>query len=143
MTRYEVIFVVHPDRTDEEARKVAERVGEVVAREGGQVLKVEEWGKRKLAYEVKKQSKGIYLLMHMAGTGKVVSEVERALRISDDVLKYLTVALDERDVAAASASAPAFQPAGAARRPAEGGEEGTGEEPVAAAAAAEGEQETE
>ncbi len=135
MTRYEVIFIVHPDRTDEEARKVAERVGEVVAREGGEVLKVEEWGKRKLAYEVEKQSKGIYLLMHIAGTGKVVNEVERMLRISDDVLKYLTVAVDEKQLAAAGAGAPGVQPSGAGRRPADGGDEGLGEESVAAVAA--------
>ncbi len=143
MTRYEVIFVVHPDRTDEEARKVADRAGEVVAREGGEVLKVEEWGKRKLAYEIKKQSKGVYILMHIAGTGKVVSEVERMLRISDDVLKYLTVAVDEKALAAAGAGAPGFQPAGAGRRQADAGDEGIGEESVAAMTAADGEQEAE
>jgi small subunit ribosomal protein S6 len=102
--RYELVVIVHPDRTDEEARKAADRVKEVVAREGGEVLKVEEWGKRKLAYEIKKQGKGSYFLVHYAGNGRVVNEVERTLRISDDVLKYLTVVLDERALAAAPAA---------------------------------------
>lgn len=108
MTRYEVVFIVHPDRTDEEARKVVERLGEVVAREGGEVIKVEEWGKRKLAYKVQKQFKGIYFLVQFAGNGRVVSEVERMLRISDDVLKYLTVSLEE-EVALATAGASGGQ----------------------------------
>jgi small subunit ribosomal protein S6 len=130
VTKYELIFIVHPDRTDEEARKVADRVREVVAREGGEILKAEEWGKRKLAYEIKKQGKGSYFLVHFAGTGRVVSEVERTLRISDDVLKYLTVLLDEK-AAAAAAAAPA---APAAPRRSPDGED-LGDEAVAAALA--------
>jgi small subunit ribosomal protein S6 len=132
--RYELVVIVHPDRTDEEARKVADRVKEAVAREGGEFVKVEEWGKRKLAYEIKKQGKGSYLLVHFAGNGRVVNEVERTLKISDDVLKYLTVVLDERALAAAPAAAPA------ARRPADGDEVGE-ESPVAAIGAAEAEAE--
>ncbi len=145
MKRYEVVFIVHPDRTDDEVRKIVGRLGEVIAREGGEVIKVEEWGKRKLAYKVQKQLKGIYVLVQFAGGGRVVSEVERMLRISDDVLKYLTVALDEEALAAAAtAGAPAGRPgaesgAGAVRRAdAETEEAGEGEgEPATALAGAE------
>jgi small subunit ribosomal protein S6 len=132
--RYELVFVVHPDRTDEEARKAADRLKDVVAREGGEVMKVEEWGKRKLAYEVRKQSKGTYFLMLFSGDGRIINEVERTCRISDDTLRYLTVQVDEKALAAAPA-APA-----AVRRPTEGedlGEEG----PVAAIGGAEAEAE--
>ncbi|HEX7128018.1 MAG TPA: 30S ribosomal protein S6 [Thermodesulfobacteriota bacterium] len=121
MTRYELVFIVHPDRSDEDARKVLDRVKDVVASQGGEVLKVEEWGKRKLAYEIKKQSKGTYFLVHYNGTGAVLNEVERTLRISDDVLKYLTVVVDERDLAAQAAAAST---AGTAPRRAGDGDEG-------------------
>lgn len=137
MTRYELVFIVHPDRTDEDARKALDRTKEVVTREGGEVLKVEEWGKRKLAYEIKKQSKGTYFLLHYNGTGAVLNEVERTLRISDDILKYLTVVVDERDLAAQAAS-----PAGGApgvRRPGDG-EEGASEGDPAAVLAAAGDE---
>lgn len=123
MTRYELVFIVHPDRSDEEARKALERVKEVVTREGGEVLKVEEWGKRKLAYEIKKQTKGTYFLVHYNGTGAVLNEVERTLRISDDVLKYLTVVVDERDLAAQAAAASAV-----GSGPKQAGDEGEGGE---------------
>lgn len=132
MTRYELVFIVHPDRTDEEARKVLDRVKEVVTREGGEVLKVEEWGKRKLAYEIKKQSKGTYFLLHYHGTGAILSEVERTLRISDDVLKYLTVVVDERDLAAQAASPVAGAPGG---RRGDGDEAMSEAEPAALVAA--------
>ncbi|HWP34319.1 MAG TPA: 30S ribosomal protein S6 [Thermodesulfobacteriota bacterium] len=122
MARYELTFIVHPERSDEEARKLAERIGEIVTREGGAVLKVEEWGKRKLAYPIRKQTKGTYLLLHFTGGGRAVAEVERALRLSDDVLRYLTVRLDEREGAAAGAGA-ATRGTGAPRRPEEGAEE--------------------
>ncbi|HEY8370826.1 MAG TPA: 30S ribosomal protein S6 [Thermodesulfobacteriota bacterium] len=141
MTRYELVFIVHPDRSDEEARKALERVKEVVTREGGEVLKVEEWGKRKLAYEIKKQTKGTYFLVHYNGTGAVLNEVERTLRISDDVLKYLTVVVDERDLAAQAAAVGSGPKQagddGEGGEGTEGREEGDGDvEPAAAAVTA-------
>jgi small subunit ribosomal protein S6 len=126
-----------------EGANVDNEVQRLMQRAGGEIILSRKWEERKLAYEIKKQSKGVYILMHIAGTGKVVSEVERMLRISDDVLKYLTVAVDEKALAAAGAGAPGFQPAGAGRRQADAGDEGIGEESVAAMAAADGEQEAE
>ncbi len=130
MTRYELVFIVHPDRTDEDARKAADRVKEVVTREGGEILKVEEWGKRKLAYEIKKQSKGTYFLVHYNGNGAILNEVERTLRISDDILKYITVVFDERDLVAQAAPAAA---GGGARRTGDGDEGALEGEPALAA----------
>jgi small subunit ribosomal protein S6 len=141
VTRYELIFIVHPDQSDEDARKAVDRVRDVVAREGGEVHKVEEWGKRKLAYEIKKQSKGTYFLVHYDGTGAILNEVERTLRISDDILKFLTVVVDERELAAQAAAPAAGAPG--SKRPGEGDEASDGGAAPAMAAVAASEAEAE
>ncbi len=88
---YETIYVLKPDVDAESAEKVGQRVQEVVARENGKLTKVELWGRRRLAYDIAKHKRGVYVYLKYLGDGKVVSEVERNLRLSDGVLKYQTV----------------------------------------------------
>jgi small subunit ribosomal protein S6 len=88
---YETIYILKPDVDAESADKIGQRVNEVVARENGKLTKVELWGRRRLAYDIAKHKRGVYVYLKYLGDGKVVSEVERNLRLADNVLKYHTV----------------------------------------------------
>jgi len=88
---YETIYILKPDIDAESAEKVGSRLAEVVGREAGQLTKVETWGRRKLAYAIAKHKRGVYVYLKYLGTGRVVSEIERNLRLFDGVLKYQTV----------------------------------------------------
>ena len=88
---YETIYILKPDIDAEAAERVGTRVAEVVGREAGQLTKVETWGRRKLAYSIAKHRRGVYVYLKYLGSGRVVSEVERNLRLFDGVLKYQTV----------------------------------------------------
>jgi small subunit ribosomal protein S6 len=97
MRKYETIFIVNPDLSDEESLEVIEKVKGIIQNLKGEVLKMEDWGKKKLAYEIKKMSKGQFVLFHFSGSLDVLKEVERNLRLMDAVLKYQTVRLDARE----------------------------------------------
>src|SRR5262245_39143746 len=92
---FETIFILRPDTNLEGIQLVNNRVRGVIDQKGGRVLKLDNWGKRKLAYEVKKQLKGIYLYWQYLGTPGVVEEIERNLRMLDSVIRYYTVKIDE------------------------------------------------
>ncbi len=92
---YETIYVLRQDVDPDSADKVANRVADVVGRENGKLVKVETWGRRKLAYTVAKQKRGIYYYLKYLGGGAVVAELERNLRMLDNVLKFQTVLLRE------------------------------------------------
>ena len=94
---YETIYVLRPDVDADTADKVQARINEVVAREVGTLMKVESWGRRKLAYPVAKHRKGVYVYVKYAGKGGLVSELERNLKLQDSVLKFQTV-LTREDV---------------------------------------------
>lgn len=88
---YETIYILKPDIDAESADRVGSRLAEVVGRESGKLTKVETWGRRKLAYTIAKHRRGVYVYLKYLGSGRVVSEVERNLRLFDGVLKYQTV----------------------------------------------------
>jgi len=93
---YEAIYILRPDIDAETASKVAARVTEVIARESGVLTKVESWGRRKLAYPVRKFYKGIYVYVRFLGGGGLVAEFERNLRMQKDaVLKFQTIKLSD------------------------------------------------
>jgi small subunit ribosomal protein S6 len=92
---YETIFILRPDTNQEGITQVNTRVRSVIEQMGGKILKLDNWGKRKLAYEIKKQLKGIYLYWQFLGTTGMVEEIERNLRMSDSVIRYYTVKVDE------------------------------------------------
>ena len=98
---YETIYVLRPNTTNEQVAEVNTRVKHVIETMGGKVIKVDNWGKRRLAYEVGKERKGIYLYwLYLANPG-IVEEAERNLRMLDSVIRYLSVKVDENiDVAA-------------------------------------------
>ena len=131
MKDYESIFILNPSIEEAEAEKIVQRLQDVVNGHGGQMLKVEKWGKKRLAYIVRKQKKGEYVLLHFKGQPETVAELERNYKMVDSIIKYLTVRLEkeaiahiERQEAALAAAAkpeaaPAEAPAPAEQAPAE------------------------
>lgn len=91
LREYETIYILRSDIDADGADKIAQRVTEVVERENGRLVKFESWGRRKLAYEVNKHRKGVYVYVKYLGKGGLVQELERNLRLADDVVKHLTV----------------------------------------------------
>ncbi len=96
MALYESIFILRASLTDEETAAVLEKMKQVLEKHGAAVLKADNWGKKKLAYKVKHDRRGTYLLLQFeSDTGNVVSELERLYRLEDSVLKFLTVKVDQ------------------------------------------------
>ena len=92
---YELMFIVRPDMTDEDLDKLISNLQSSVPAAGGTVKSVEKMGKRRLAYTVRRFHDGIYVLMVVEGGGPVIHELERRLRVTEPVIKFLTVRVDE------------------------------------------------
>lgn len=92
---YETIYILRPNTPNEQVAEVNTRVKGIIEGMGGKILKVDNWGKRRLAYEVAKERKGIYLYWQYLAQPGVVEETERNLRMLDSVIRYLTVKVDE------------------------------------------------
>ncbi len=92
---YELMFIVRPDMPEEEQDKLISNLETQVGNAGGTVKSVERMGKRRLAYLVRKFQDGIYMLMTLEGEGGMVKEVERRLRVTEPVIKFITVRIDE------------------------------------------------
>jgi len=95
MRIYEELFIVKPDAPEEEVDAFVETLRTQLTTAGATVDKVDKWGKRRLAYRVDKYREGSYVLFQFTGGPEIVSELERRLRVSDVVLKFLTVRIDE------------------------------------------------
>ena len=115
MTKYEMMFIARTDVPEEEIDKLTAQMDTVVEGAGGKTEKIEKMGRRRLAYRVKKQREGFYILFSFEGNGDTVREFERRLKVTDAVIKYLTVRVDERARAAAEAKSEAAKKAAAAR----------------------------
>ncbi len=99
VTLYETMFILYPDRGGA-VKEYIERFKKVVEDQGGTIAHLEEWGLRDLAYRIHKQMKGYYTLLQYRSTARAVEELERTLRLTDGVLRYLTVRVDESAQAA-------------------------------------------
>ena len=95
MRRYETIVIVDPDLGEEQRETVFDKIRELIPQMGGLLVEFDEWGGRKLAYEIKKKPRGYYVRINYCGAGNLVSEMERQFRIEDRVMKYMTVLLDK------------------------------------------------
>jgi len=92
---YELMFIVRPDMAEEDLGKLISTLETAVASNGGTVKGVERMGKRRLAYTVRKFHDGVYVLLLIEGKGDLIHELERRLRVSEPVIKFLTVRTDE------------------------------------------------
>jgi len=95
MRRYETIVIIDPDLSNEQRLPVFDKLKGLIIQHGGFLVIVDEWGDKRFAYEIKKKSRGYYVRLDFCGTGALVNEIERFLRIDDSVLKYMTVLLDK------------------------------------------------
>ena len=135
---YETTVILRPDLGGASIEKNLDRIRSVVAAEG-KMLNINHWGQKRLAYEIEKHRRGIYVHTHYLGRGPMVSEIERGLRLSEDVLRFLTVKLDQDLTADSREStdyvAPDYDKA--AQEPAEAAPEAPAAEAAPAEAAAE------
>lgn len=95
MRTYELMFISSPTTSDEDVQKLTSQIEHAVTDRGGKIVKVEPWGRRKLAYRIDKFDEGIYTLVHIEGTGQEIAEAERRLRVNDAVIRYMSVRTDE------------------------------------------------
>lgn len=94
MQAYEVMYIIRPDLDEEAVKANVDKFAEIVNANGGADLKVDLWGKRRLAYEINKVNEGVYVLMNFNGEARTVEELERLMKISDAVIKFLTTRND-------------------------------------------------
>ena len=95
MRRYETIFIVDNDLSEEDRSPIFEKLKDLILQHSGLLVMVDEWGSKKLAYEIKKKARGYYVRFDYCGSGILVNEIERFFRIDDRILKYMTVLLDK------------------------------------------------
>ena len=91
---YESIFIMRPSLSEEEIATILEKVKTIIEEQGGEVVSSSNWGKKKLAYEVQKERKGIYVVLHFKGKGASIAELERFYRFSESIIKYMTINID-------------------------------------------------
>jgi small subunit ribosomal protein S6 len=89
------MFISSPNTAEDEINKLTSQLDQAVTERGGKISKIEPWGRRKLAYRIDKFDEGIYTLVHIEGTGHEIAEAERRLRVTDFVIRYLSVRTDE------------------------------------------------
>ena len=125
MRKYETVFISDPDLQDQAREDLFDKVRNIIAKGNGILLNFDDWGNKKLAYEIKKKLRGHYVCLTYGGTGDLVKELERNFRLSDDIMKYMTILLSddvtaeslEQEVAdAAEAAAAAAETAKAAAK---------------------------
>jgi small subunit ribosomal protein S6 len=95
MRRYESIVIIDPDVSSENRVPLLEKIKELIQQKGGFLVKIDEWGIQKLAYEIMKKMRGYYIRIDYCGTGLLVSEMERSFRIDDRVIKFMTILLEK------------------------------------------------
>ncbi len=95
MNHYETIYIVNPTLDDDSLKEAIDKFSDLIKKLKGSIVKVNEWGKRKLAYEVKRFDKGHYVVLDFCALPKMVTELEKNLKLDDRILKYITVKIDE------------------------------------------------
>jgi small subunit ribosomal protein S6 len=96
MTRkYELVYVVSPDATDDQVTDLHNQVDAIIQRLGGQLEKTENWGRRKMAYEIGRHKEGTYVLETINGSGELMKEIDRRLKVTDLIIRHLVVRVDE------------------------------------------------
>jgi len=134
---YEVVFIIDPDAPDEDIKRLTENLQGIITDQGGTITKSEIMGRRQLAYQIGRKNEGVYVLFEVEGTGREIAELERRMRVSDQVIRYLTVRVDEERRRAEKLKARRVRKA--AKRPFAAAAAGGGRGP-ATVAASEGEE---
>jgi small subunit ribosomal protein S6 len=95
--QYELVYILPADTTEQQAAELHEQIEGVVARMHGQIEKTENWGRRRLAYEIAHQKEGVYVLEVINGSGELMKELDRRLRVLDLVIRHMVVRVDEEE----------------------------------------------
>jgi small subunit ribosomal protein S6 len=95
MELYESLFIIRPSITDEETNALIDKMKTVAEKTGAQFIKSENWGRKKLAYEVRRERKGTYVYFYFKAPNNTVGELERSYRLEDNIIKFLTVHLEK------------------------------------------------
>lgn len=93
MQKYETLFILHPDVPEAQVRETIDRTRRLIEGMEGQVAAIQDWGLRELAYQIEKQTRGNYVLAQYEATSDVVNELERTMKLSDEVLRFVSVRL--------------------------------------------------
>ncbi len=93
--QYELVYILPPETTEQQATELHEQIEAVVTRMNGRIEKTENWGRRKLAYEIARFKEGVYVLDVITGTGDMMKELDRRLKVIDQVVRHLIVRVDE------------------------------------------------
>ena len=103
MNKYESVLIARQDLGTSQVNSLVDSLKEVVSAQGGEVVRVDNWGLKNLAYRIKKNRKGHYVLLNIAAPAQAVAEYERVMRVNEDIIRYMTVKVDEfADVSANS-----------------------------------------
>ena len=92
---YEVMYIVDPETPAERIEKLNEAVGKVIEKEGGTVVRMDDIGRRQMAYPINKRYEGYYVLFEIDGSGQEIAELERRMRVNDMIMRYITIRVDE------------------------------------------------
>ena len=92
---YEVVFIINPEAGDDEVMRLNEGVQKIITSQGGSITKTEIMGRRQLAYEINHKKDGTYVLLEVEGSGAEIAELERRMRVNDQILRYMTIRVDE------------------------------------------------
>ncbi|MEW6058326.1 MAG: 30S ribosomal protein S6 [Bdellovibrionota bacterium] len=95
MIGYETTFILRADSSEDQQKALVEKLKSIVKSHDGEVIAVEEWGRRRLAYAIKKETRGVYTYLAFTGNNSLVAELERNLRINEQVLRFLSVKLGD------------------------------------------------
>lgn len=95
--KYELVYVVSPDATEEQVTDLHTQVEAICQRLNGQIEKTDNWGRRKLAYEIGAHKEGTYVVEYILGSGELMKEIDRRLKVSDLVIRHLVVRVDEEE----------------------------------------------
>lgn len=113
MANYESVLIARQDLGASQVNALVESLSEVLKKEGGEVVKTDNWGLKNLAYRIKKNRKGHYVLLNIVAPAKAIFEYERLMRLNEDIIRYMTIKVDEfnnemtseEDIAAVDAEA--------------------------------------
>jgi small subunit ribosomal protein S6 len=110
MHRYETLFIVHPELPEAQVRETVDRIRRLIESMGGEVTEFQDWGMRDLAYPIRKQPRGIYALVQYAARPEVVKELERGMKLSDEILRFVSVRMPETRMASRRVQRPRPEP---------------------------------
>ena len=95
MAKYESVLIARQDLGASQVNSIVEDLSNVIKKEGGEVVRVDNWGLKNLAYRIKKNRKGHYVILNIAAPASAIAEYERIMRVNEDIIRYMTIKVDE------------------------------------------------